>query len=144
MVGFPAGLSSTSFHLSPTFHLSPKLGACGRIHGWAGLSPTSFHLLPICFSFVSHVLSFPKQFTVRGSQCFKEWSPWCWMVWSFVSQFFSFVSQAGVPADRAENSSAGTKPERQKETNHMGDKRIEMLHVQRKRATTPVTDTKNT
>ena len=25
---------------------------------------------------------FPKQFTVRGSQCFKEWSPWCWMVWS--------------------------------------------------------------
>ena len=35
----------------------------------AGLSPTSFHL-------------FPKQFTVRGSQCFKEWSPWCWMVWS--------------------------------------------------------------
>ena len=35
----------------------------------AGLSPTSFHL-------------FPKQFTVRSSQCFKEWSPWCWMVWS--------------------------------------------------------------
>ena len=27
-----------------------------------------------------------------------------------------------VPADRAENSSAGTKPERQKERNHMGDK----------------------
>ena len=25
---------------------------------------------------------FPKQFTVRGSQFFKEWSPWCWMVWS--------------------------------------------------------------
>ena len=25
---------------------------------------------------------FPKQFTVRGSQCFKEWSPWCWMAWS--------------------------------------------------------------
>ena len=25
---------------------------------------------------------FPKQFTVRGSQCFKKWSPWCWMVWS--------------------------------------------------------------
>ena len=24
---------------------------------------------------------FPKQFTVRGSQRFKEWSPWCWMVW---------------------------------------------------------------
>ena len=27
-------------------------------------------------------LFFPKQFTVSGSQCFKEWSPWCWMVWS--------------------------------------------------------------
>ena len=68
------------------------------------------------------VFFFPKQFTVRGSQCFKEWSPW-WLVshflsfvsqflsgwvWlvshvlsfvsnfsSFVSQFFSFVSQAG-------------------------------------------------
>ena len=25
---------------------------------------------------------FPKKFTVRGSQCFTEWSPWCWMVWS--------------------------------------------------------------
>ena len=48
---------------------------------------------------------FPKQYTVRGSQCFKEWLPWCWMVWSgsrpaclplpsFVSQCFSFVSQA--------------------------------------------------
>ena len=33
--------------------------------------------------FVSQFFSFfPKQFTVRGSQCFKEWSPWCWMVWS--------------------------------------------------------------
>ena len=28
------------------------------------------------------VTFFPKQFTVGGSQCFKEWSPWCWMVWS--------------------------------------------------------------
>ena len=48
-----------------------------------------------------------------------------------------------VPADRAENSSAGTKPERQKERNHMGDKRIEMLHGQRKRAAAPVTDPGN-
>ena len=73
VVGFPAGLSPTSFHLSPTsFHLSPRLGACGRVPGWL----VSHFLL-----FVSHFF-FPKQFTVRGSQCFKEWSPWCWMVWS--------------------------------------------------------------
>ena len=37
--------------------------------------------------------SFPKQFTVRGSQCFKEWSPWCWMIpGRLVSHFLSFVS----------------------------------------------------
>ena len=48
-----------------------------------------------------------------------------------------------VPADRAENSSAGTKPERQKGRNHMGDKCIEMLHGQRKRAAAPVTDPGN-
>ena len=130
VVGFAAGLSPTSFHLSPTsFHLSPSsfhLGclwsgsrlACLPLPficlpllfifclpGWvlvvgfpAGLSPTSCHLFPTSFHF------FPKQFTVRGSQCFKEWSPWCWMVWSGsrpaclplpFSQFFSFVSQAG-------------------------------------------------
>ena len=76
--GFPAGLSPTSFHLSPSsFHLSPKLGAfvsqAGRL--WSGSRLA-------CLSFVSHFFSFPKQFTVRGSQCFKEWSPWCWMVWS--------------------------------------------------------------
>ena len=36
VVGFPAGLSPTSCHLSPTsFHfLSPRLGACGRVPGW--------------------------------------------------------------------------------------------------------------
>ena len=111
LVGFPAGLSPTSFYLSPTsFHLSPKLGACGRVRGW---------LVSHFLSFVSHFFSFPKQYTVRGSQCFKEWSPWCWMVWSgsrpaclplpficlpalficlpgflsFVSHFFSLVSQ---------------------------------------------------
>ena len=65
VVGFPAGLSPTSFHLSPTsfrlspsfFHLSPRLGACGRFPGWL----------------VSHFLYF----------------------FSYVFQFFSFVSQAG-------------------------------------------------
>ena len=35
------------------------------------------HANNFLFSFL-----FRKQFTVRGSQCFKEWSPWCWMVWS--------------------------------------------------------------
>ena len=59
---------------------------------WSGLRlaclPRAFICLPLLsfvsqfFSFVSHFFSFPKQFTVRGSQCFKEWSPWCWMVWS--------------------------------------------------------------
>ena len=79
VVGFPAGLSPTSFHLSP------RLGACGRVPSWlvphflsfvshffllviclpllficlpgwvlvvrfpAGLSPTSLHLSPISF-----------------------------------------------------------------------------------------------
>ena len=67
---------------------------------WSGLRlaclPRAFICLPLLsfvfqfFSFVSHFFSFPKQFTVRGSQCFKEWSPWCWMVWSG-----SLVSQAG-------------------------------------------------
>ena len=38
---------------------------------WATLSLSS--ILPAFF---------PKQFSVGGSQCFKEWSPWCWMVWS--------------------------------------------------------------
>ena len=102
VVGFPAGLSPTSFHLSPTsFHLS-GLGACGRVCGW---------LVSHVLSFVSHfflfviclpVLFSPNSFTVRGSQRFKEWSPWCWIPgWlvshflSFVSHFLSFVSQAG-------------------------------------------------
>ena len=72
-VGFPADLSATCFHLSPSsFHLSPRLGACGRVPGW---------LVSHFLSFVSQFF-FPKQFTVGGSQCFKEWSPWCWMVWS--------------------------------------------------------------
>ena len=38
LVGFPAGLSPTSFHLFPSsFHLSPRLGAVVRFP--AGLSP---------------------------------------------------------------------------------------------------------
>ena len=82
-VGFPAGLSPTSFPTS--FHLSPSSFHClwclwSRVCGWLVSHFLSFvsHFL----SFVSHFFSFPKQFTVRGSQCFKEWSPWCWMVWS--------------------------------------------------------------
>ena len=60
--GFPAGLSPTSFHLSPSaFHLSPRLVACGRVPGWL----------------VSHFLSCVTHF------------------FSFVFQFLSFVSQAG-------------------------------------------------
>ena len=59
--------------VSHFFSLSPRLGACGRVPG---------RLVSHFLSFVSHFFSFPKQFTVRGSQCFKEWSPWCWMVWS--------------------------------------------------------------
>ena len=60
--GFPAGLSPTSFHLSPSaFHLSPRLVACGRVPGWL----------------VSHFLSCVPHF------------------FSFVFQFLSFVSQAG-------------------------------------------------
>ena len=100
LVGFPAGLSLTSLHLSPSsFHLSPRLGACGRVPGWlvshflsfAGLSLTSLHLSPSSFHLsprlgacgrvpgwlVSHFLSFVSHF------------------FSLVSQFFSFVSQAG-------------------------------------------------
>ena len=104
MVGFPAGLSPTSFHLSP------RLGACGRVpgrlvshffSGWvllvrlpAGLSPTSFHLSPTSFHLsprlcacsrvsgrlVSHFLAFvshffPKQFTVRGCHFFLKMCP---------------------------------------------------------------------
>ena len=74
LVGFPAGLSSTSFHLSP------RLGACGRVPGWLVSHFLAF--VSHFFSLVSQFFSFPKQFTVRGSQCFKAWSPWCSMVWS--------------------------------------------------------------
>ena len=84
LVGFPASLSPTSFHLSPSsFHLSPssfhlfppRLGACGRVPG----SP--FISLPVLFTCLP-ILSFASQ-----AGCL--WSG------SFVSHFFSFVSQAG-------------------------------------------------
>ena len=81
LVGFPAGLSPTCFHLSPSsfhlspisFHLSPRLLLVVGLP--AGLSPTCFfHLSVPCGrvpgSLVSHLLS-------------------------RVSQFFSCVSQAG-------------------------------------------------
>ena len=84
LVGFPASLSPTSFHLSPSsFHLSPssfhlfppRLGACGRV-------PSSpFICLLVLFTCLP-ILSFVSQ-----AGCL--WSG------SFVSHFFSFVSQAG-------------------------------------------------
>ena len=43
VVGFPAGLSPTSFHLSP------RLGACGRVPGRLVSLYTSFHLSPTSF-----------------------------------------------------------------------------------------------
>ena len=39
------------------------------------------HNIQVVYIYI-YIYLFPKQFTVRGSQCFKEWSPWCWMVWS--------------------------------------------------------------
>ena len=91
VVGFPAGLSPTSFYLFPTsFHLSPRLGACGRVPGWL----------------VSHFLAFvsnfcPKQFTVRGSQFFlKMCHCWCPPISTghvaFLIYHFSPRSTAGV------------------------------------------------
>ena len=54
VVGFPAGLSPTCFHLSPgSFHLSPRLGACSRVPGW---------LVSHFLSFVSHFFSFVYHF----------------------------------------------------------------------------------
>ena len=92
VVGFPAGLSPISFHLFPSsFHLSPRLGACGRVclPGWvlvvgflASLSPTCFHLSPTSF-----------HLSPRLGACGRVPG---WLVSHFlscVSQFFSFVSQ---------------------------------------------------
>ena len=70
LVGFPAGLSPTSLLLSPSsFHLSLRLGACGRVPGWL----------------VSHFLSFSVLVVGRLVSHFLE----C------VSHFFSIDSQAG-------------------------------------------------
>ena len=105
VVGFPAALSPTSFHLFPTsfhlspssFHLSPQarcLWSVSRLAclplpficlpGWvlvvgfpAGLSPTSFHMSPTSF-----------HLSPRLGAC--GWVPG-WLV----SHFLSFVSQAG-------------------------------------------------
>ena len=100
VVGFPAGLSPTSCHLSPTsFHfLSPRLGACGRVPGWlvshflsfvsgfpAGLSRTSFHLSPTSF----HLSPFLSFLCLPGSVLVVLFP----LVSHFLSHFFSFVSQ---------------------------------------------------
>ena len=73
MVGFPAGLSPTSFRLLPTsFHLSPS---SFLVVGFlASLSPTSFHLSPTSFH-----LS-PSSFHL-------------WVLVKLVSHFLSFVSR---------------------------------------------------
>ena len=89
LVGFPAGLSPTCFHLSPSsFHLS-------RVPGWL-----VSHLL----SFVSPVLFIPQTVycygvlnALKNGRLGAGWSGRVpgWLVsnlLSFVSQFFSFVS----------------------------------------------------
>ena len=91
VVGFPAGLPLPFICLPLLFICLPVLFIC--LPGWvlvvgfpAGLSPTSFHLSPTSFhlsglgglSPTSFFYLFPTSFYL-----------------SFVSQFFSFVSQAG-------------------------------------------------
>ena len=113
VVRFPAGLSPTSFHLSP------KLGACGRVP--AGLSSTSFHLSPTSFLLVVRFLAglsptcfhlSPGSFHLspRLGACSRvphwlvshflsfvyHFFSFVYHFFSIVSQFFSiFVSQAG-------------------------------------------------
>ena len=103
VVGFAAGLSPTSFHLSPaglsptSFHSCPT--SFLLVVGFpAGLSPTSFHLSPTSFhlSTTSFQLS-PRSFHLsrRLGACGRVPG---WLVSHFlecVSHFFSFVSQAG-------------------------------------------------
>ena len=97
LVGFPAGLSPTCFHLSPSsFHLSPI--SCHLsprlllVVGFpAGLSPTCFHLSPTSF----HLSPSAFHLSPRLGACGRVPG---WLVshfLSFVSQFFSFVSQGG-------------------------------------------------
>ena len=88
VVGFPAGLSPTSFHLSP------RLGACGRVPG---------RLVSHFFSFVSQFFSFPNSILLGVLNALKNGrlgAGWSGRVpgrlvshfLSCVSQFFSFVS----------------------------------------------------
>ena len=94
VVGFPAGLSPTSFHLSP------RLGACGRVPGrlvshLLDLSPTSFQLSPTSF----HLSPSSFHLSPRLGACGRVPG---WLVshfLSFVSRFFSLVCLPGrVPA----------------------------------------------
>ena len=127
VVGFPAGLSRTSFLLLFTcllsFHLSPRLGACGQVPGRlvshflshffsfvsqffslsprlgacgrgfaAGLSPTSFHLSPTSFHLSFHLSPTSYHLSPRLGACGRVSG---WLVshfLSYVSHFFSFVS----------------------------------------------------
>ena len=57
----------------------PGLSLCNiSIHVFSRSVTAGVRPFPLA---TQHFYSFPKQFTVRASQCFKEWSPWCWMVW---------------------------------------------------------------
>ena len=92
VVGFPAGLSPTSFHLSP------RLGACGRVPGW---------LVSHFLSFVSHFFSFVSRETYERKWETSQWETnekkWetnekkYWLV----SHFLSYVSHgSGRQASR--------------------------------------------
>ena len=98
LVGFPAGLSPTSFHLFPTsfhlsptsfhlsptsFHLSPSSFHLSQVGFPAGLSPTSFHLSPTSF----HLSPSSFHLSPRLGACGRV--PGC-----LVSRFLSFVSSS--------------------------------------------------
>ena len=67
-------------HAAFLFISLPGLSLCNiSIHVFSRSVTAGVRPFPLA---MQHFYSFPKQFTVRGSQCFKEWSPWwCWMVW---------------------------------------------------------------
>ena len=75
--------------VSSSFHLSLRLGACGRAPGW---------LVSHFLSFVSHFFSFGSHFfslSPRIGACGRVPGRLVSHFLSFVSHFFSFVSQAG-------------------------------------------------
>ena len=120
VVGFPAGLFPTSFHLSPTllftclpgwaptsfhlsptsFNLSPRLGACGRVPGWLVSHFLSFVSQARCLCLPLPFICLPLLFRLGASGPVPGWLVFHFLsfvshFFSFVSHFFSFVSQAG-------------------------------------------------